>query len=124
MENGDATRGRVPLKQLETFFKIKASNRESLYEKVFGLFSPKTTSSSTTLEEESVWTLPQFDKFIREEMEYEKYILSAHEVEEGVLMCHKCGCKKIVSFSRQVRSGDEPMSVFASCTKCRNQWVE
>lgn len=113
MENGDRI-GRIPLKKLLTFFKIEATNRESLYEKVF----------NARVDDDVVWNLPQFKHFNKEEMEYEKYIISPHDVEEGVLICHKCGCKKIVSFSRQVRSGDEPMSVFASCTKCRNQWVE
>lgn len=74
--------------------------------------------------ESSVWKMSNFQRYSIEASEYDNYIISPHEVQEGVLQCRKCSCRKVFSFSRQVRSGDEPMTVFATCTKCRHQWVE
>jgi DNA-directed RNA polymerase subunit M/transcription elongation factor TFIIS len=71
-----------------------------------------------------VWDLETFNIYKQKEQEFEKYTLSPHDVVEGVLVCHKCKSKKICAFSRQIRSGDEPMSVFAKCTMCQHCWVQ
>ena len=36
--------------------------------------------------------------------------------------CFKCGCNKTTFFQLQTRSGDEPMTTFIECSKCKNKW--
>lgn len=100
------------LAQLNEHYGMKATSKECLYEMVFGAQCDR------------VWDLPVFDEYKQKEQEFEKYILSPHDVVEGVLVCNKCKSKKITAYSRQVRSGDEPMSVFAKCSMCQHQWVQ
>lgn len=60
---------------------------------------------------------------------FEKYRLEAEaantklEVVDGIFVCSKCGSKKVMSFSKQTKSGDESLSVFAMCSICKNKWV-
>lgn len=46
------------------------------------------------------------------------------EVEEGLYTCPKCKSKKTHSYSRQVRSADEPATTFITCanTDCSYKW--
>jgi hypothetical protein len=120
-DTGTVEGRKIAISQLLDFFKLEFFKRDSdddesirylLYETLFGA------------DVSNVWQLTNFERFSIEAKEYDKYIISPHEVQEGVLQCRKCHCRKIFSFSRQVRSGDEPTTVFASCTKCRHHWVE
>jgi len=52
------------------------------------------------------------------------FLSCPYELEEGVLICIKCKCKKILSYSKQTRSLDEPISIFALCSKCGHKWRE
>lgn len=72
----------------------------------------------------TVWDLPVFEKFIKEDSEFNKFIITPIEIAEGILTCLKCKSKKILTFSKQTRSGDEPTSVFAKCSNCSHQWVQ
>lgn len=42
--------------------------------------------------------------------------------EEGCLTCRACGSKRIYTMVRQTRAADEPMSVFARCSRCNAHW--
>jgi len=53
--------------------------------------------------------------------EQQNFIENPFEVEEGVLEC-KCGSRKTISFSKQIRSGDEGTTVFAKCVDCGRGW--
>lgn len=53
--------------------------------------------------------------------EQHNFIENPFEVEEGVMEC-KCGSKKTISFSKQIRSGDEGTTVFAKCVDCGKTW--
>ena len=44
------------------------------------------------------------------------------EVSEGVFTCRKCGGSKTTSVGIQLRSADEPMTNFVTCTTCKNKW--
>ena len=44
------------------------------------------------------------------------------EVVEGVFKCGKCGSRETVSTEKQMRSADEPMTIFVRCTQCGNKW--
>lgn len=58
------------------------------------------------------------------ELEYDDFMVKPHDVVSGVLVCGKCGSDKIYSFSKQTRSGDESMTVFAMCPKCKHKWTQ
>ena len=38
--------------------------------------------------------------------------------------CGKCGNRKCTYYELQIRSADEPMTNFITCTKCGNQWKD
>ena len=70
------------------------------------------------------WKDPIFSPFRKKEKEYDLYIQSPIEVVEGVLVCPKCGSKKVLSFQTQTRSSDEPMTTIAKCVCCGFEWRE
>ena len=53
--------------------------------------------------------------------EQQSFIENPFEVDEGVMEC-KCGSRKTISFSKQIRSGDEGTTVFAKCVDCGATW--
>jgi DNA-directed RNA polymerase subunit M/transcription elongation factor TFIIS len=57
--------------------------------------------------------------------EQDSFIENPFEVEEGVLTCNKCGGKRVFSYSKQHRGGDEPMTTYATCVNptCKAQWA-
>lgn len=81
------------------------------------------------LADKSMWNHPEYNelKYIMEEQD--GFITNPFEVEEGVLQCKNiidgkmCGSKRVFSYSRQSRSADEPMSTYATCAKCKCNWV-
>lgn len=46
------------------------------------------------------------------------------DVADGVNVCFKCGSRKIVSKTLQLRGGDEPMTSFFLCVMCHCKWKE
>ena len=71
------------------------------------------------------WSHPDFKDIADEQAEIFSYIENPFEVVEGMFSCPKCGNKKNVSYSKQVRSSDEGMSTFVFCSNklCRHSWV-
>lgn len=63
-----------------------------------------------------------FLKFEKEENLYLN-LLESPEIEEGMFQCIKCQSKKIMTMSKQTRSGDEAITVFAKCSQCNNNWI-
>ena len=68
---------------------------------------------------------------------YEKYIplknkQSANDnllenpmkVDEGIFTCSKCKSQKTLSYQKQTRGADEPMTNFITCYNCGKKWVE
>lgn len=69
------------------------------------------------------WNQPKiFMNYINEEAEEDDFLENPFEIEEGVLECGKCGSKKVYSYSKQDRAGDEATSVFAYCIQCKSKW--
>jgi DNA-directed RNA polymerase subunit M/transcription elongation factor TFIIS len=68
------------------------------------------------------WVHPMFADAMKQMAEQDDFIKHPFEVEEGVIEC-KCGSKRVFSYSKQVRSADEPMSTFAHCVKCNKKWT-
>ena len=63
--------------------------------------------------------------------EQDGFIENPFQVEEGIFQCKSidkksgkiCGSKRVFSYTRQVRSSDEPMSVYSTCVQCGSKWV-
>ncbi|ABF82085.1 hypothetical protein MIV055R [Invertebrate iridescent virus 3] len=70
------------------------------------------------------WGHPIFQPEQQKISEENDFITCPYEVSEGVLRCGKCDCTKILWFSKQTRSMDEPTTIFASCSNCKTRWTE
>ncbi len=68
------------------------------------------------------WNHKDYDIERQNLKQQDDFIENPFEVEEGVIEC-KCGSKKVFSYSKQVRSADEPMTTFATCTVCKKSWT-
>jgi len=58
----------------------------------------------------------------QEEEDFIKFISKPPMVEEGAYECRKCLSKKVVKVELQVRSSDEPSTIFLTCVQCQNRW--
>ena len=68
------------------------------------------------------WNHCFYNNMILEENEQNNFLVTPFEIEEGVLECD-CGSKLVLSYQKQSRSADEPMSTYSKCMKCNKQWV-
>ena len=62
-----------------------------------------------------------YEKMVKRQMRRESP-LNIEDVHDGVFTCSKCGGKKTDYRCFQVRSADEPMTIFVSCHNCGNNW--
>lgn len=69
------------------------------------------------------WNHPMFSHYRKKQKEYDDYIISNFEVEEGVIACNACGSKRVFSTTMQTRAADEPMTTIAQCAKCKTKWT-
>ena len=46
------------------------------------------------------------------------------EVAKGITPCKRCGSEETLTRQKQVRSADEPMTLFVRCVHCNSQWTE
>ena len=69
------------------------------------------------------WNNPNFQIYNDRIKEQDDFIENPFEVEEGVLECNKCNSKRVYSYSKQVRSGDEGTTVYAQCVACKTKWT-
>jgi DNA-directed RNA polymerase subunit M/transcription elongation factor TFIIS len=69
------------------------------------------------------WNHGSFENIKFRQNEQDEFIVNPFEVEEGALECKKCGSKRTFSYSKQVRSCDEPMTTFAQCISCKAKWT-
>lgn len=70
------------------------------------------------------WDSVLFQPFLEAERRDIMNITKPLEVEEGLYTCPKCKSKKTHSYTRQVRSADEPATTFITCanTDCSYKW--
>ena len=57
-------------------------------------------------------------KSIRDKSKFEQNI----EAMTDTFTCRKCKSKKCSYYQQQVRSSDEPMTIFVQCLQCFNRW--
>ena len=72
-------------------------------------------------EEKIHWKNKYFDVLIDREIEQDNFLIKPIEIEEGVLEC-KCGSKRVFSYQKQCRGGDESSTTFAECVACKAKW--
>lgn len=70
------------------------------------------------------WKHHSFHTMSQRIAEQNEFIENPFEVEEGVHTCQKCGSKRVFSYNRQVRGGDEGTGVFCECVACHCKWQE
>jgi DNA-directed RNA polymerase subunit M/transcription elongation factor TFIIS len=52
-----------------------------------------------------------------------RYLIEKPKVyESDTVVCNKCKSKKVVFYSLQTRSCDEPMTIFYTCMNCNKKW--
>ena len=76
------------------------------------------------------WEHPAFKEMKIRMEEQDEFIKNPFEVAEGVFECKavdnigkKCGSKRVLSYTKQCRGADEPMTTFATCCACGNKWT-
>lgn len=72
-------------------------------------------------EHKILWKHSSLNKYILEEEEQDEFIINPFQVEEGIVEC-RCGSKRVYSYSKQTRSGDEGITSFHQCLKCKAKW--
>jgi DNA-directed RNA polymerase subunit M/transcription elongation factor TFIIS len=77
---------------------------------------------SVELNRDFLWNSKSFDELRQMEEEQDKFIIQPFEIVEGITEC-KCGSKKVFSYSKQTRGGDEATSTFNECAKCKAKWM-
>ena len=68
-----------------------------------------------------LWSHDSLNEFIKEEEEQDEFIVNPFQIEEGIVEC-RCGSKRVYSYSKQCRSGDEGVTSFHQCLKCKSKW--
>jgi DNA-directed RNA polymerase subunit M/transcription elongation factor TFIIS len=66
------------------------------------------------------WDHVEFNPIKSKFNEYDNFLTSPPEVEEGVIECRKCNSKRTFSFSKQTRRADESATVFVRCASCNS----
>jgi len=110
-------------KALFTYAKEDAEEARYLLFEIFAeyLTHPKVNDIFSKIKNKELsWKHPGFDDIKRKYQEFDDFITSPPEVEEGVIECKKCGSKKTFSFSKQTRSADEATTVFVRCANCNS----
>lgn len=69
------------------------------------------------------WEQECFDKIRSKIQEQDNFIQNPFNIAKGVLTC-KCGSDRVFSYSKMTRSGDEAMTTFAECVKCKRKWTQ
>jgi len=68
------------------------------------------------------WNHDKFTTLKNIEYEQDQFIIQPFEIIEGIAVCN-CGSKRVYSYSKQTRSGDESCTTFNECLKCKAKWV-
>ena len=71
-----------------------------------------------------LWDHPIFSKINSKIQEHDEYLVNPFSVENGVIECVSCGSMKTISFQKQTRSADEPMTTFCACVDCGKNWTQ
>jgi len=53
---------------------------------------------------------------------YPKWEKNEIDITDSILQCGKCKKNTVDYYEKQTRGADEPMTIFAHCLSCGNQW--
>jgi DNA-directed RNA polymerase subunit M/transcription elongation factor TFIIS/DNA-directed RNA polymerase subunit H (RpoH/RPB5) len=106
-------------------------NTESEFTDIIYQIVTDLQSSATDIEtvlsdltsEKVRWEHKQFETEKSSLLEQDDFIETPFELEEGMIECNRCGSKKVYTYSKQVRSGDEGYTTFAECINCKLKWT-
>jgi DNA-directed RNA polymerase subunit M/transcription elongation factor TFIIS len=104
---------------------IESIYKENIYQIIGDFVSKKNIKDilQTIKDNKIGWEHGCFEKIKFRQNEQDEFVINPFEVEEGALECKKCGSKRTFSYSKQVRSCDEPMTTFAQCISCKAKWT-
>jgi DNA-directed RNA polymerase subunit M/transcription elongation factor TFIIS len=99
--------------------------KRNLYQVIGDILSgSKLNPIVANIKEEKIgWSHECYSHIRNRIQEQNEFIVNPFNVEEGALRCHKCNSKRVFSYAKQVRSGDESTSIFAQCVNCKAKWV-
>lgn len=106
----------------------KYSNEDSYLHNIFQLIEDLNNEISLKellsdiKNDNLIWKHKFFNNMISDELEQDNFIENPFEIEEGVLEC-KCGSKRVLSYQKQTRGGDESSTTFANCMECGKKWT-
>ena len=69
------------------------------------------------------WRHTSLQEIKQEVEEIFEYIENPFEVEEGIFQCNSCFSKRVLSYQKQTRGGDESATTFSRCANCGHSWV-
>lgn len=69
------------------------------------------------LQNEAAMRIKRFDQILQE-----KYDSMSDKTCVSSLKCKKCGSSDVTWEQKQTRSADEAMTVFCTCSKCKQRW--
>jgi DNA-directed RNA polymerase subunit M/transcription elongation factor TFIIS len=98
------------------------TQRTRLEEIYFRIKNPQLQYKCIPPNELIKWYTPCIKKYIEQEEEEIDFLINPPVVQEGIIKCLKCSSKRVFSFSKQTRRGDESTSIFALCSECKYQW--
>lgn len=67
---------------------------------------------------------PSMKIYKEKQIEHDEYLVNPFQVIDGIVNCKKCGSKNTLSYSKQDRKADEPLSVYCQCVDCKHKWRE
>ena len=115
----------MSLKQLKKYEKIEDIYTFNIYQFIndFKLNSNNTQELLKTIKNGKIhWQNSYYNEMIDKEIEQDNFLIKPIEIEEGVLEC-KCGSKRVFSYQKQCRGGDESSTTFAECVACKSKWI-
>ena len=102
------------------------SYKLAIYQVISDLTEKKTVKEvlNNIQQGKTGWKHPSFCEMAKRIDEQNGFIENPFEVEEGVHTCQKCNSKRVFSYNKQCRGGDEGTSVFCECVACHCKWTE